>query len=170
MPDCGPTYICLTVRRRPGHRAIGAIRTRSDLRRLLATRVALVPITALSIILASIGDLESIAVVGVDATENTAIDSHRILDNDVAGPAVARAVTAAANDLAIVLSEEVLDAHRASTVELEDLVGGLESTAAIDVRGAGGLLERRGILADIFPPDVVERAMGYQNRRFVKRS
>lgn len=51
------------------------------------------------------------------------------------------------------------DADRSPAVELEDLVLGLEGAAAVDVRGARGLLEGGCVLADVSPPDIVQRAL-----------
>jgi hypothetical protein len=148
----------LAVLGRARYRAVRPIRTRSDLLRLLTTRIALVPIAALAVILAGIGDFAGITVVRVDAAEHPAVDGDRVLDNDMARPAVARTVAAVADDLAVVLGEEVLDTYRAAAVELEDLVFGPEGTATVDVGCAGGLLQGCGVLADVFPPDVVEGA------------
>ena len=60
--------------------------------------------------------------------------------------------------LAVILSVEVADNDGATAVELKDLVAGFESAAAVDVRGAGLLLEGCRVLADVFPPHVVQSA------------
>lgn len=51
----------------------------------------------------------------------------------------------------------------AAAVELEDLVAGVEGTAAVDVRGSAGLLEGCGVFADVGPPDVVQGAVDQVN-------
>lgn len=59
---------------------------------------------------------------------------------DVARTAVALAVAAAPDELAVVLCVEIGDGDAGAAIELDDLVGGVESTAAVDVSGAGTLL------------------------------
>ncbi|KAI6771617.1 hypothetical protein HG531_009242 [Fusarium graminearum] len=114
----------------------------------------------LAAVLASVGDLAGIAVVGVDTAQDTAVDSDRVLDDDVARTAVVLAVATAADQLAVVLSVEILDLDGTTTVELNDLVRGLEGTATVDEGCAAGLLEGNGVLTDIGPPDVVQGANG----------
>lgn len=49
---------------------------------------------------------------------------------------------------------EVLDVDSSAAVELDNLVGGVESTATVDIRGTTSLLESDSILADIGPPTI----------------
>jgi hypothetical protein len=67
-------------------------------------------------------------------------------------------VSTAPRKLAIIIRIEVLNHNSPAPIELEDLVIGPKSPTAIHRRSAGALLERRGVLADLGPPDVVERA------------
>lgn len=60
--------------------------------------------------------------------------------------------------LAVVLSVEVANDNGPASVELEDLVVGCEGTTAVDVGSARLLQEGRGVLADLRPPHVLERA------------
>lgn len=118
----------------------------------------MVAIAVLASVLATVADLAGIAVVGVDTTEDTTVNSDRVLDDNVARTAVVLAVAAVADQLAVVLSVEVLDLDGSTAVELDDLVVGVEGTSAVDVRCTAGLLESDGIFADISPPDVVQSA------------
>lgn len=93
----------LAVRGEATNSAILAIRARANLGGLLATRVALVAVAVLALVLARVDDLAGVAIVGVDAAEDTAVDGNRVLDDDVAGTAVVLAVSAAAGELAVVL-------------------------------------------------------------------
>lgn len=149
----------LTILAQPRNSAILPIRTGPDLAWLLAVRITNIPVAALAIILARIGDAASISVVGIDTAQHAAVDGDGVLDDDVAGAAVAGTVAAAAHDLAVILGVKVPDTDSAPAVELEDLVLSLEGAAAVDVGGPGGLLEGGSVLADIGPPDVVQRAM-----------
>jgi len=65
------------------------------------------------------------------------------------------AVAARAVDLADIGHVEVLDGHGAAAVVLQDLVVGVAGAAAVDVAGARGLLEGRGVFADVGPPAVL---------------
>lgn len=130
----------------------------ANLLRLASVIVPLIPVTALPVVLARVGDGAGIPVVGVDTAQHPAVNGDGVLDDHVARPAVAVAVAAAADQLAVVLGVEVGDDDVAAAVELEDLVVGVEGAAAVDVRGARLLLEGRGVLADGLPPDVVEGA------------
>lgn len=87
---------------------------------------------------------------------------ERALTDEVSRPAVARAVTAAAGNFAVVIRIEVLHLHRTPAVELDDLVVGMERTAAIDVGRAASLLKCDGIFADVSPPDIVDRAIEFR--------
>jgi hypothetical protein len=90
--------------------------------------------------------------------------SHQLarLDLDVVecalAPILCSAVPATAVQLADVFGVKVLDSKSASTIVLEDFVIRALCTAAVDVRGAGFLLERGSVFAYIHPPDVVECA------------
>lgn len=68
------------------------------------------------------------------------------------------AVTARPPQFAKVLNVEVLDDDLSTTVVLDDLVVGVLGASSGDVRGAGALLDGQSILADIFPPDVLDGA------------
>ena len=122
-----------TVCSQPRDGAIGPIRARANLAGLIATRVSLVSVTALAIVLARIGYLARVAIVGIDATQHATIDSYRVLYDDVAWPSIARAVATTADHLAVVFGVKVLDADGTAPVELEDLVLGLEGAATVDV-------------------------------------
>ena len=126
------------------HLAKLAIRPAANLAGLLAAAVARVAVAVLALVLAAVGDRAGIAVVGVDAAQHAAIDSHDVVHDNVARAAVVGAVAAAAHDLAVVVDVEVLDVDGPEAVELDDLVVGVESAAADDVGGAAGLLEGAG--------------------------
>ncbi len=121
--------------------AVGAVRTTADLGRLSAVVVAREAVTVFAVVLAAVGDDACVAVVGVDAAENAAIDSNNVVQQEVARTAVVAAVAAAAGHLAVVVGVKVLDTDSPEAVELDDLVRGVERPAANDVRGAAGLLE-----------------------------
>lgn len=149
----------LTVLSEAAGSAVLSIRASANLRGLLAAGIALEAIAGLALVLTSVDNLAGISVVGVDAAEDTAVDSHRVLDDEVTGTTVALAVTAAARELAVVVGIEVLDVDGAAAVELEDLVAGVESATAVDVGSSAGLLEGCGVFADVGPPDVVQGAV-----------
>ena len=96
--------------------------------------------------------------VGVDANELTTLDGGDTLhvNGSLAG-LVALAVAAGAVDLAVVVGVEVDDVDVTAAVVLDDLVGGLVSTAANDV-GNSAALDGDGILADVLEPDKLEVA------------
>ena len=109
--------------REPSGRAVSAIRSRPQLfRATVALHNALVTVAALVVALARVDDLACITEVGVDAAQHTSILRSHAFDDDVTGTAVGTAVTATADDLAVVLGVEVLDADCAAAIELEDLV------------------------------------------------
>lgn len=93
--------------------AVLVIWPRADLLRLLTRVVTLVLVARLVLILATVGDRASIAVVCVNAAKHAAITSEDVVDNDVAGAAVAAAVTAGPYDFAVVGCVEVLDVEGA---------------------------------------------------------
>lgn len=82
----------------------------------------------------------------------------RGLTDEVSRSAVVVAVAAAPGYLAIVFGVEVLDFDGAAAVELDDLVIGVEGATAVDVRGTALLQKRDGVLTDVGPPDIVDRA------------
>jgi hypothetical protein len=129
----------------------------ADLLGLVAGVIALVAVAALAVILAGVGDGAGIAIVCVDAAEDTAVDSDDIVDDNVARPAVAVAVAAAAGELAVVLDVEVGDGDGADAVDLDDLVVGSEGAAARDGQVAV-LGEGDGVLANVLPPDIGDGA------------
>lgn len=108
-----------------------------QLRRLIPIIIALIPrANGTHAVRARAGNGRLVAVVGVDAGEELAVDGPDARHGD--GARVLRAaVTAAAVDLAEVLGVEVLDGHGSGAVVLDDLVGRFEGAAADDVRGAG---------------------------------
>jgi hypothetical protein len=122
--------------------AISAIRATANLRRLTTAIDALVTVTGLAAVLARIVNGASITIVCVDTAQDTAIDCDDVVQNDVAGATIVGAVATAADNFAIVFRVEVLDLNGATAIELHDLISSLESTTAIDVRSAAGLLER----------------------------
>lgn len=140
------------------HAASIAIGTRADLGGLIASVVTLEAVTALAAILAGVADSASVSVVDVDTAENTAVDSSDVVDDDVSGTTVTLAVSTVANQLAVVLDVKVRDIDGTAAVELDNLVGGVESTATLDEGGTGLLLESNGVLADVLPPDVLDGA------------
>lgn len=160
----------------PRHLAKLPIRTRANLCRLLAAVVACKPVARLAILLAAVRNGAGIAIVGIDATQNTPVDGDDVVHNKVACPAVVLAVAAAPGNFAIVLDIEVLDVDGPEPVELDHLVGSMESAATNDVACAAGLEERakkgsvivpsfvrkwknlHGVLADVFPPNVDQSA------------
>lgn len=152
------TAIRLAVLRKALDGAELIVGPRANLLGLAPVIIPLEPVTALPIVLARVGDGAGVPVVGVDTAKHPAVNGNRVLDDDVARAAVAVAVAAAADKLAVVLGVEVRDDDVAAAVELEDLVVGVEGAAAVDVRGARLLLEGRGVLADGLPPDVVKGA------------
>jgi hypothetical protein len=88
----------------------------------------------------------------------TASDGWELTD-EVPRATIAGAVPAASRYFSVVVGIEVLHLDRAASVELDDLVIGVERAAAVDVRRAAGLLERDGVLTDVGPPDIVDRAI-----------
>lgn len=94
----------------------------------------------------------------VDAAELASVLGDDAVDVDDAGAAVAGAVAAAADHLAVILGVKVVDVQRAAAVELENLVRGTEGTTTVDGGGTGRMLEGGGVLADVRPPDIVQGA------------
>lgn len=77
-------------------------------------------------------DIGSIPVVGVDTNKLGNTLSLNILDNDIARPAVVRAISATAVQLSSVDNSEILDCHCTAAVMLNDLVFGFLRTTAVD--------------------------------------
>jgi hypothetical protein len=102
---------------------------------------------------AGVGDGGSVAVVGVNTSEDLSTGGLDVLDDNVALGAVALAVAARAVEFAEVLDAEAVDGDGGGTVVLDDLVLGVAGSAALD-HGGSGALEGEGILADLGPPDV----------------
>src|SRR4051812_12444819 len=75
-------------------------------------------------------------------------------------PELTRTVAARTIELAEVLGLELFDGHRAGAVVLKDLVVRVTRAAAADLHGLRGraALQRGRVLADVLPPDVLERA------------
>lgn len=105
-------HSCPTSSSKSADLAVLLVRPRADLLRLLARIVPLILVARLVLILTTIGDRASVAVVCVDATEHAAVAGEDIVDDDVASAAVAAAVTAGSDDFAVVCCVEVLDVER----------------------------------------------------------
>jgi hypothetical protein len=97
-----------------------------------------------------------VAHVRVNPNQLASINSRHALHGNGAR-AVAAAVAARAVHLAVVFGVEVLDVDRAAAVVLDHLVRGVEGAAAGDV-GRAVALDADGVFADIFEPEVFERA------------
>jgi hypothetical protein len=82
-----------------------------------------------------------------------------LLTYKVSRSSISRAISAAAGYLSVVTGKEILYLDRSASVELDNLVVGLEGSAPVDVRSATALLECNGIFAYICPPDVIDCAM-----------
>lgn len=136
-----PSRQSLTVCARPRYLAIGTIRARSNLGRLIAVRVARVPVARLAIVLAAVGHCAGISIVGIDTAKDAAIMSNDIVHDDVSRPAVAGAVATASYHLTVVIGVKVLDLDGTSSVKLHNLVRGFECTSTVDIRSAARLLE-----------------------------
>jgi hypothetical protein len=104
---------------------------------------------------AGVGDGGSVAVVGVDASEDFSARGLDVLDDNVALGAVALAVAAGAVEFAEVLDAEAVDSNFGGAVVLDHLVLGVASSAALDHGGASAL-EGEGVFADLGPPDVCD--------------
>jgi hypothetical protein len=104
---------------------------------------------------AGVGDGGSVAVVGVNTSEDLSTGGLDVLDDNVALGAVTLAVAARAVEFAEVLDAEAVDGDGGGTVVLDDLVLGVAGSAALD-HGGSGALEGEGILADLGPPDVCD--------------
>jgi hypothetical protein len=99
---------------------------------------------------AGVGDGGSVAVVGVNTSEDLSTGGLDVLDDNVALGAVTLAVAARAVEFAEVLDAEAVDGDGRGT-----LVLGVAGSAALD-HGGSGALEGEGILADLGPPDVCD--------------
>ncbi|KAI6768388.1 hypothetical protein HG530_006397 [Fusarium avenaceum] len=131
-----------------------AVRAAGQLSRLAAVRVALKEIAVLACILAGVGDSTCVAI-------DTAIHSSDVLDDNVSGSAVILTVTARSDQLAVILNVKVGDLNSAAAVELDYLVGGVESTAATDDRSSRLLFQSNSVLADVLEPDILESARAF---------
>lgn len=69
-----------------------------------------------------------------------------------------RAIPTAPIHLPKRIGKEVLHGHRSTSVVLEDLVRSRLRSSTVDIRSSRSLLERRSVLADIEPPNVVQGA------------
>ena len=133
-------------------------RARPNLNRLITRRCPLVlGANLLDIASTNAGRNGSrVAVVGVDADERLAIVGLDVLDADVAQAHLA-AVAAAAVELAKVDGGEAVDGDGAQAVVLDDLVVGVLGAAALDA-GVAVAFDGEGVLADVYPPDVLDGA------------
>lgn len=104
-------------------------------------------------------DGSSVAEVGVDA-DTFAAALHRNIGEGNMTRIGLGAVSACTVEFAKVGGEEVLNDNTASTVVLDDLVIGVESTTTDDVRDVtrAGLLDGDSVFADISPPDIPDSA------------
>ena len=151
----------LLARRETGQLALGALAVGSR-RDLGAAAAALVD--ALVLLADPLGgtarvvDGGGVAVVGVDADEvrGQAAGADAIED-DVAGASVVGAVAAAAVELTGIDNGEVADGNGASTVVLDDLVGSVLSTTALN-EDVACAKSRDGVLTNIAEPDVGQGA------------
>jgi len=106
-----------------------------------------------------------VGVGAVDADDGLVVVDARVFDDHCARPFVACAVAAGAIELAAlglpVVGHETRDVERALPVVLEGLVGTEEGAATIHAHGGTGSAECGGrIFTHVFPPDVVDRAVG----------
>lgn len=100
------------------------------------------------------------AEVAVDPAQWSTVFGYHAVNDYMARPSITSAVTAAPDNFPIILSKEVLDRNSSAAIELEDLIRSSTSSAADNVRGlACGLLERGGVFADFFPPDIFQGAI-----------
>lgn len=67
--------------------------------------------------------------------------SNNIVHDDMASTSIVAAVAAATDHFAIIVGVEVLHIDSAKAIELDDLVGSMESASAVDVGGTAGLFE-----------------------------
>jgi hypothetical protein len=81
-------------------------------------------------------DFNHTSVIGVDATQNTAVHGHHVVHDEIPRTAVVGAVATATGNFSVVVGIKVPDADRASPVELENLVVCMESASADDIRGS----------------------------------
>src|SRR3954447_9537122 len=148
--------------------AVGAVRAGAVLGRLGAGAVADVLLADHDLLAGVLEDRDvaerrGVAVVGVDAGQRAALVGRGHVADDHGALRLPRlAVAARAVQLAEVLDLEAVDDHRAAggAVVLEHLVGGVQRATAEDRHGRAARLrlERRGVLADVLPPDVLQRA------------
>ena len=97
--------------------------------------------------------------IDVDAAKRCTINCRYIVDPDMSWSTIGGAVTTAANNFAVVQSEEVADMDCSTSIELENLVGCRVCTASYNIRVAAGLLERSSIFTNVCPPYVFDSAM-----------
>lgn len=121
--------------------AISPIEPRTNLCRLVSAGVACISIATLAIILAGIVDCASVAIVGVDSTNDSTINGDDVVEYKIARATIPAAVATASGDLAVVVDVEVLHRDRSTAVELDDLVVGLECTSSVNVGRAARLLK-----------------------------
>lgn len=116
-----------------GNLAVGSIRASANLLRLTTTADTLVTLASLASILAGVADRTGVAIVGVDTTQSATVNGNDVVDDNIAGTTIVRAVTAASGDFAIVFGVEILDLNSATSVELNDLVVCIEGTTSVNV-------------------------------------
>lgn len=99
-----------------------------------------------------------VTIVGVDANELATPDGGGALHvHGALAVAVALAVTARSVDLAVVVGVEVDNVDVTTAVVLDDLVGGVVSTATDDVGGTAAK-DGDGILTDVLEPGELDVA------------
>lgn len=135
-------------------RASSPTRSGPNLTRLSTIAVPLVEPAERTPDNARVGNSSRVAIVDVDAGHDLAAADLHVGEGALAR-VLRAAVAARPVQLADVARQEVLDRHRAAAVVLQHLVLGAARAAAVDVRGARGLLEGRCVLADVGPPAVL---------------
>lgn len=134
------------------------VRLRRRLSRLTTAVGSLPNRASVALRLTRVNNGTCVAKIRVHTTQLAAIDSLHALDDKLPGPSIPVAVPTAPSQLAIILSIEVRDMHRAAPVKLHNLVRGAERAPAVDVARPGLLPEGHCVLAHGREPHVVERA------------
>ncbi|KAJ2901539.1 hypothetical protein MKZ38_001672 [Zalerion maritima] len=118
----GSGRLCARVLGKIRHGAVRPIRARPDFRWLISVIVSLIPVAALSVVLAGVGNDAGVPIVSIDATKHAPVDGDDTIDDDVPRAAIVGAVTARSDQLAVAARVEVGSAEGAESVELQDLV------------------------------------------------
>ena len=118
---------------------------------------------------ASILDRSGIAIVRVNPGQCPPVHGDNPSGNKMPG-VLGAAVPAAAVKLPEILNIEIGDADGTAAIVLDHFIAGFARTTADDVGGAGGLADRDRILADVFPPDVLESAGAWDHQLTARRN